>query len=89
VPISSIRARKPDLESHISWFKKVELSRRNSPEYVLRNQDLLRTNVVPADYEANRRRAYPELFTARKRATRRYREMRYGLSRSVRGALGA
>jgi hypothetical protein len=89
VPISSIRARKPDLESHITWFKKVKLSRRNSPEYVLRNQDLLQTNVVPADYEANRRKAYPELFTARKRAKRRYRELRYGLSRSARGLLGA
>ena len=89
VPISSIRTRKPDLESHLFWFKKVKLSRRNAPEYVRRNEDRLRTNVVPADYEANRREAYPELFTARKRGKRRYRELRYAMSRSVRGLLGA
>jgi hypothetical protein len=87
VPISAIRKQKPDLESHMSWFKKVKISRRNSPEYVLRNEHLLRTNVVPADYEANRRKAYPELFTVRKRCKRRYREVRYAMSRSFRTVL--
>jgi len=67
----------------------VKLSRRNSPEYVLRHQDVLRTNVIPEDYEANRRRSYPELFTVQKRAKRRYRELRYAMSRSVRGLAGA
>ena len=76
VPISSMRVRQPDLESHVSWFKKVRLTRGNAPEYVRRNQDLLRTHVVPTDYEANRRKAYPELFTAQKRAKRRNRELR-------------
>ncbi len=84
-----MRERKPDLTSHLSWFKKVKLSRRNSSEYVLRNQDLLRTNVVPPDYEANRRKAYPELFTLSQRGKRRYRELRYALGGSVRGLLDA
>jgi hypothetical protein len=74
--VSSMRAQKPDLESHVSWFKKVRLTSGNAPEYVRRNQDLLRTSVVPAEYEANRRKAYPALFTALKRAKRRYRELR-------------
>jgi hypothetical protein len=87
VPVSAIRRRKTDLTSHLSWFKKVKLSRRNSPEYVRRNQDLLRTNVVPADYEANRREAYPELFTLSQRGRRRYRELRYALSDSARALL--
>ena len=89
VPVSALRERKPDLTSHLSWFKKVKLSRRNSSEYVLRNQDLLRTNVVPPDYEENRRKAYPELFTLSQRGKRRYRELRYALGGSVRGLLDA
>ncbi len=89
VPISAIRKRKPDLTAHTSWFKKVKLNRRNTSEYVLRNQHLLRTNVVPADYEANRRKAYPELFTVAKRGKRRYREMRYAMGHSVRALLDA
>ena len=89
VPVSAMRERKADLTSHLSWFKKVKLSRRNSSEYVLRNQDLLRTNVVPPDYEANRRKAYPELFTLTQRGKRRYRELRYALGGSVRGWLDA
>jgi hypothetical protein len=88
VPISAVRSSRPDLTSHTSWFKKVKLSRRNTPEYVLRNQHHLRTDVVPAGYEANRREAYPELFTASNRLKRRYREMRWAMGRSVRGLLG-
>ncbi len=89
VPVSAVRERKPDLTSHLSWFKKVKLSRRNSSEYVLRNQNLLRTNVVPADYEANRRAAYPELFTLSQRGKRRYRELRYAMGHSVKTLLDA
>jgi hypothetical protein len=88
VPISAMRSSKPDLRSHTSWFKKVKLSRRNTPEYVLRNESVLRTDVVPADYEANRRETYPELFTASNRLRRRYRELRWAMGRSVRGLLG-
>jgi hypothetical protein len=89
VPVSAIRERKPDLTAHTSWFKKVKINRRNTSEYVLRNQHLLRTNVVPANYEANRREAYPELFTVAKRCKRRYREMRYAMGHSVRALLDA
>ena len=84
VPVSAFRGRGPDLMSHTSWFKKVRLSRRNTPAYVLRNADHLRTNVVPPSYEANRRETYPELFTASKRFRRRYRELRWAAGRSIR-----
>jgi hypothetical protein len=42
---------------------------------------------VPADYEANRRETYPELFTLSQRGRRRYRELRYALSDSARALL--
>jgi len=89
IPVSTIRERKPDLRSHLSWFKKVKIGTRNSPDYVVRNQDRLRTGVIPAGYEANRRKTYPELFTLSQRSRRRYRELRYAVSNQVRTRLDA
>jgi hypothetical protein len=75
VPFSTLREGQRDPRSFTFWFKKVRLGPRTAPRYVLQHQHRLRTNVVPADYEARRRRTYPHLFTRSARARRRLREL--------------
>ena len=75
VPFSVLRERQRDPRSFTFWFKKVRLGPRTTPRYVLQHAHVLRTNVVPDDYEARRRRTYPDLFTRSARARRRIREL--------------
>jgi hypothetical protein len=87
VPVSALRGRQPDPRSFTFWFKKVRLTSRTAPAYVLENQDLLRTNVVPGDYQDRRRRAYPHLFTLSARSKRRLRALQDSVLSTTRGLL--
>lgn len=44
------------------WLRPVTLNERNSPQYVREHLSELKTNIVPNDFEENRRESFPELF---------------------------
>jgi hypothetical protein len=51
--------------SRDDWMHRIVLTERNSPAYVREHYSRLRTGNIADDYEENRRRYYPELFSLR------------------------
>ena len=45
------------------WYDRISLTERDAPQYVLENLDSLRTGNIPDNYQENRARRYPHIFT--------------------------
>lgn len=74
IPISSFRGSKIDLHRDL-WMEKVALTESNSPAYVREHLEDLRTHVVDADYEQNRKQDYPYLYTIKHRTSHFFKYM--------------
>jgi len=83
LPVSSVRGRKLDLQPKW-WFRKVRLTKINSPKFVRENIESLRTNIVPQNYKQRRKQAYPHLFRLRTRAAYHGRCLMRNVSQYVR-----
>lgn len=49
---------KPNINNRYHWFETVNLHEKNSPKYVRDNLELLKTNLIPKNYRANRMKKY-------------------------------
>lgn len=47
-----------NLQSRYHWFEKVELTTKNSPQYIIDNLYSLKTNLIPNNYKENRIKKY-------------------------------
>lgn len=99
--VSSARGQVLTLEPRW-WLETVELTPSNSPSFVRKHLDELKTHTVPVDYRERRRQEYPELFSLRnrtlwelkkalqqcKKKTRRLRRFAPRAARELAGRLG-
>ena len=58
-------AYKQELNEPLHWFETVELSAKNSPEYVIENLEYLKNNIIDPDYEKNRALIYGDSYKNR------------------------